>query len=393
MDTSSVKEQLDLLLDEPLSSIQHREMFTFDELASPFERSLVLFGAGNLGKKTLAGLRRLGTEPLAFADNNPDLWGKEVDGVKVLSLPQAADMYGQRAAFLIAIWKGESPDRMSDRRQQLLDLGCRRVLHFGFLFWKYPETFLPHYAIDLPHKVYEQSDQVRNAFSLWGDVKSQIEYVAQIRWRMWMDFDCLPAPVTHKIYFPDDLVKIRPEDVFVDCGAYDGDTIRDLVNIKNNSFKKIIAFEPDPANFIGLQAFVRNLPAETSEQISLHQKATGARNGKVQFTATGTSSASVGNGDLEVDCVALDDVLNDDISYYIKMDIEGSEIDTLFGARNLIEKDYPVFAVSAYHHQDHVWRIPSIIDSFSKRYRFFLRPHVLEIWDLVCYAIPVDRLI
>ena len=27
------------------------------------------------------------------------------------------------------------------------------------------------------------------------------------------------------------------------------------------------------------------------------------------------------------------------------------------------------------------------------RYRFFLRPHMVEGWELVCYAVPVDRLI
>jgi hypothetical protein len=28
----------------------------------------------------------------------------------------------------------------------------------------------------------------------------------------------------------------------------------------------------------------------------------------------------------------------------------------------------------------------------SSKYRFFLRPHLLESWDLVSYAIPASRL-
>ena len=74
------------------------------------------------------------------------------------------------------------------------------------------------------------------------------------------------------------------------------------------------------------------------------------------------------------------------------MDIEGSEVDTLAGAQTIIREKLPVLAICAYHRQDHIWRIPSLINSFSDQYRFFLRPHLLEVWDLVCYAIPQNRL-
>ncbi len=67
-------------------------------------------------------------------------------------------------------------------------------------------------------------------------------------------------------------------------------------------------------------------------------------------------------------------------------------MDALVGARKTIQEKLPVLAVCAYHNQDHVWRIPLLIHSFSDQYRFFLRPHNLEGWDLVCYAIPLDRL-
>jgi hypothetical protein len=93
MNEISEKENLETLLSEPIASVVKREQSTFDDLAVPFEKSLVLFGAGGLGKKTLTGLRRIGMEPLAFADNNPVLWGKEIDGVKVLSLKDAAEKF------------------------------------------------------------------------------------------------------------------------------------------------------------------------------------------------------------------------------------------------------------------------------------------------------------
>src|SRR6185369_10212652 len=104
MSKISAKESLEMLFSEPMEDVRKREQFKFDALAAPFEKSLVLFGAGGLGKKTLVGLRRIGIEPLAFADNNPDLWGKYIDGIQVLSLKDAAKKFGQNAVFVITIW-------------------------------------------------------------------------------------------------------------------------------------------------------------------------------------------------------------------------------------------------------------------------------------------------
>jgi hypothetical protein len=67
-------------------------------------------------------------------------------------------------------------------------------------------------------------------------------------------------------------------------------------------------------------------------------------------------------------------------------------MDALIGARGSIKKTLPVLAICVYHQPDHLWRIPLLIWSFSDQYRFFLRPHNEEGWDLVCYAVPVNRL-
>ena len=77
-------DQLNELLSETAEAARHREQSTFDIAVSPFENRLVLFGAGGFGRYTLAGLRRLGITPLAFADNNRQLWGGVVDGLRVI---------------------------------------------------------------------------------------------------------------------------------------------------------------------------------------------------------------------------------------------------------------------------------------------------------------------
>jgi FkbM family methyltransferase len=281
---------------------------------------------------------------------------------------------------------------MRKRIQQLRDLNCTRVVSFGLLFWKFADTFLPHYALDLPHKTYEQADEVRRALSVWADEASRREYLAQLRWRTVLDFDGLPPPVGDEVYFPTDLFALYPTEVFVDCGAFDGDTLRRFFRHQGTRFGGVIAFEPDPASFRKLQDYVSALPEEVRERVRLHQMAVGARREKVRFDAAGTEASAVGSGTLEVDSVTLDETLHDCVPTYIKMDTEGAELDALTGARRIIERDTPALALCLEHRQNDLWRIPLLVQSFSDQYRFFLRPHLFEVWDLTCYAVPAGRL-
>ena len=99
------------------------------------------------------------------------------------------------------------------------------------------------------------------------------------------------------------------------------------------------------------------------------------------------AASHIGGGDLEVECVALDSMLHDFPVSFIKMDIEGSELATLAGARDLIGRNAPILAICVYHKQDDLWNIPLFIHSLNPGYCFHLRPHLLEGWDLVCYAV------
>lgn len=388
-----LKEEIEALLGESEEHAIQREQTAFAELASPFEERLVLFGAGNLGRRTLAGLRAGGRGAVAFADNNPDLWGKAVMGLPVFSLRQAIEQFGRQAAFVVCVWRGEGDERLEKLVSHLLEQGCSRVVPFAPLFWRDSELFLPHYAQDLPHKVIRAKDSVLAAFELFTDQASRREYVAQVRMRLLGDWSALPDPVAHPIYFPADLVALRADEVFVDCGAYDGDSIASFLEECQGVFDGVHAFEPDPANFRKLEAFRSNLPTATAARIGLYQAATGRAAGRLAFDALGTGSSHLGSGSQEVDCTTLDQVLEGRHPSYIKLDIEGAEPDALTGASECIRSDRPVLAVCVYHAQDHLWNIPLQINALLPEAQLFLRPHVRGGWDLVCYAIPRERLI
>src|SRR5208283_2914568 len=382
--------ELDRLLSEPLSSVRDRENSTFDKLLATCGHRLVLFGAGNLGRRILQCLRSIGVDPLAFADNNQSKWGSSVDGVAVLSPKDAAAQYGTSALFVIAIWSVGHYYR--DSRSQLQRLGCTHIESTASLRWRLADRLLPDYCQDLPHKLYEQAAEVRKAASLWGDDSSRREYLNHVRWRALGDQNALGPPVDERQYFPDSLYQIDDHEVFVDCGAYIGDTAEQVIR-RNPAFSRIVAIEADPQNFDRLTKWISTLEAHVASRISAMNIAVGAKRGQLRFQASGTDAARLAtDGNVVVECIPIDDLAQAAGATFIKMDIEGAELEELAGARRSIQTHRPILSICVYHKQDDLWRIPRFIHALVEDYRFFLRPHEVDGKELVCYAVPANRL-
>lgn len=384
--------ELEALLSRDPAAMRVSEPLEFDRLSGG--REIVLMGAGALGRRTLAGLRRHGVEPLAFADNGRQ--GTTLDGLPVLSPETAARTFGARAAFVVTIWGANRPHRFAHSREQLRALGCDVVCSFPPLFWKYPDPLLPFYLQDLPSRLLDARADVRRAFDLWEDDASGAEYVAQVRFRISADFDGLSHPVAHPQYFPDDLFTWNEDEWIVDGGAYDGDTVRMVSTLHGDRFGHLLALEPDPANFAKLQATVATLPPAARARVDCRQIALGSAPSTLYLDATGTAasvtSAAPSAGTVAVSAETLDALVDGSRPTFIKLDIEGFEVDALEGGRQTIERHAPVLAVCVYHTQDHLWRIPLLLREWRDDYAFFLRPHNEEGWDLVCYAVPRARL-
>ena len=306
---------------------------------------MVLFGAGNLGQRTLTALRKHGVEPLAFVDNNAVLWGKDLNGIPVISLAEGVAHYGNRATFVVTIWRAGGTDRMPARVEQLRQLGCKTVVPFLPLYWKYSDSLLPHYMHDLPYYVYAEADRVPQALNLIADDESRREYLAQMRFRLLGDFGSLPDPVHGGAYFRDEFFRLRTDEILIDCGAFDGDTLDLFLKKSSDSFGNALAFEPDPENYVKLVARVNSMPPKTRERITTRQAATGDTNKQVLMDVGKGVASKIGSGGCEVECVSLDSVLTDVPVSFIKMDIEGSELDALAGARELIQKNTPILAI------------------------------------------------
>jgi FkbM family methyltransferase len=375
-----IRDQLVALLDESSSACRQREQNAFDEIASG-SCGLVLFGAGGLGRKILAALRADNIEPLAFVDNK--LAGQVVDGIDVLTPREGARRWGRSAAFVITIWAAWA-DSMAGQTAALRNLGCETVVSFIPLLWKYSHL-LPHVQIDLPSRVLTERDQVIAAFDLWSDESSRQEFLAQVCWRLSGDFTRLREPLPDP-YWQRDLIHLGQNSVFVDAGAFNGDTLGQFIDYTAGRFRAAYVFEPDALNLRSLELRLAAMEPDIRTRIKVFECAISDRSQDVSFHGGAGEGSAPGSGTEVVHCVTLDDTVRE-APDLIKFDIEGFELLGLSGSRHIIHETAPSLAVCAYHVQNHLWRIPLLINSFRSDYRFYLRPHG-QIWETVCYSIP-----
>ena len=377
MAKASFETPIDVLLSETLEAVREREQRALDELLVANHGRVVLVGAGSTGQRALTCLRSIGVEPLAIADNNADLHGTKLAETPVMALREAAQRFGRDAMFVIAIWNAKH--WYAETAAQLAEAGCLTIVPIGPIYWRFPETFLPYFVQDLPHNVYAEKEDVARASSIWGDEQSRLEYLAHVRWRTHGEAGGLPGRPSQESYFADDIFSLCSEESLVDCGAYDGDTVRSFLLRRGSDFSHIDAIEPSPGTFDRLQRYVRTLSAEVQDKIRLRQCAVGARSGVVRFDANrGVDSQISDDGATTVDLS--------------KMDIEGAEYEALVGARKLLQAHRPILAICLEHFQYDLWRLPLLIHDEFPDYRMFLRTYEGDGWQSVCYAVPPNRL-
>ena len=187
-------------------------------------------------------------------------------------------------------------------------------------------------------------------------------------------------------YFDHGLFDMREDESYVDGGAYDGDSVIEFIEQVQGKYAKIYAFELDKDNY---DIMCRNLEQFESGKIETYCMGLYNRENRISLGghADGTHiSGWVGDGENDyAQVAALDDVLAGKPVTLIKMDIEGSEMPALNGAKKIITEQKPRIAISAYHKLEDIWQIPIYLKSLNPKYRCYLRHHGPVVWDTDLY--------
>lgn len=343
---------------------------------------VVIYGAGNVGRDARRILTAHGSSVIGFLDRQAQE-GRLVDGLPVWS-PNASGAWPSNAIAVIAIFNPGveiEPIRLGLEREgfgdvyTLLDLHDAFAADLGDRFWL---THRDRY-LDWQAAVLDEEDR-------WADDESRDIYASLIRFRLSHDYSHLPARSQGLQYFPK--VSGRPARPlrFIDCGAFDGDTLHEIA--RSGGAEAVAAFEPDLQNYRRLAKTCRELP--NLGQVTLFPCAVAGESSLSRFAASGRTGSSLSDqGDEIVTCVALDEALATFRPSMVKMDIEGAEVSALEGARRLIEADRPELAICVYHRPEHLWQIPQLVRSwYGDSARYYMRIYAHSGFEAVFHAIP-----
>lgn len=125
------------------------------------------------------------------------------------------------------------------------------------------------------------------------------------------------------------------------------------------------------------------------DRITLIPKGLWSQEQKIGFNSDRNLALSkiTENGENTIETVSLDDFLKGDRASFIKMDIEGAELDALRGAEQTIKTFKPRLAVSVYHKVNDFIDIPEYLLSLVPEYKFYIRHYSVYKYETVLYAL------
>lgn len=348
---------------------------------------LLLVGSGRMPQTIVAGVRKAGGDVAALIEYDARFWGRRVMGLEVLPPAEAARRFGTDALCIAAVW---SPDHCyAETKHWLRGFGLARVMPAQAAFWCYADEIGPYYQFGRPEPYLDCAEEIAAVHARLADAESRAQFAGTLRWRLLMDETALPIPRPGRIYFDGALVRLGPDTVVADIGAYTGDTLQTLLRWAGDAIGGVVAYEPDPRNFERLERYVASLPAAWRERIECRQAAVGAEAGTISFEPSGMpGTIMTGAGSVTVPVVRLDDEFAGRQVDYLKYDVEGFEWEALAGGLATIARCQPALGLSIYHKPDDLFRLPLRAMELCPGHRFHMRAHDDDGIDFILYAVP-----
>lgn len=329
--------------------------------------SIVLWGAGSYVEKVM---KCLGKEKIvAIYDNDLKKIGKRICGITVSS-PEEFKL-SEDMAVVISVSKYINV--IAKDLCENYHVSSKQI---------YPivtDLFKEH--IYLPAAIHDHKNEIEMVESLLEDTQSRQYFASYINAVLTMNpVELIENPLIRGVYiYESSKEKIIPNcgSTIVDCGAFIGDTMEHLIHLAKNDCK-IYALEPVFGNY---QKCCKE--AEKYPDISpiVWQYAIGKKQGTVNIISEeeitpranihGIYSEEEKAVTTTVKIETLDNLFSDIQVDYIKMDIEGEEMNALIGGQTVIKRDLPTMMLSAYHSIEHLWKIPLLVRELNPSYRIY----------------------
>lgn len=358
------------------------------------EKDVVLFGAGEWCMRFMNRIGKRTDKVKCILDNDISKVGHTLYGKPVCAPESLKGMDTEKTLIVITAKENGIPQIYG----QLLELGEFFIMSACILMH---DTFM-----ECAKKLYEHSDELEKVKSILFDEKSKYIYGEVIRRRLLYgqcDYSDLMVKGDSEYIIPLLYSDAKPqEEVILDCGAYNGDTLKKFAHFFGPQLKRCYSFECMRESLAELEKTAASLESRKyGSDIKIMPYALSDSEGEMSLAKIGSNLAAcclVENrphakhaydidGYETVKVGTIDTLIPaEEKVTMIKMDIEGSEYAALKGAIRTIQTWKPKLAISIYHSGEDYYRLPLLVKEFVPEYKIAVRHHSKNSCDTDMYC-------
>ena len=287
---------------------------------------------------------------------------KEKEGIPILSLAEIKAKY-EKINVIFGHSKYELKKELKEKCGNIQNVFCvPNVCYNRFT------------KIDL--KFFEKnSERYFHSFSLLDDKVSQKCMIAYLQCKLSENVDYIIDIFDGELnYFRNPCFFLGKEEVYVDVGAYTGDTIELFLKETGYKYKKIFAFEPEEENFTVLKKYVEE---KGLENVIVQKVAIWNKKEKLSFDLDKESSGISSDNDkkqaLEIEANTLDSLLENEQVTLVKINFLTGVNESLEGMRKIMNLYKPRLAITVGFDEYALLTIPEVIKQINPAYKLYLR--------------------
>ncbi len=333
------------------------------ELTSSWERMqktdlpVFIYGMGDGCLKLMREFKKYGIPVAGIFASDEFVRGHSFEGHLVHKLSEVEDALGC-GNFIIALAFAAGYESLI---KQIDSIAQRNIIIV-------PDTDVVGVGAFTKQTLEENLESIEKVYSLLADDKSKQVYVDVLKYKITGDISYLRECCTPPKEAYNNILRPRENEIYVDLGAYNGDTIRELLSFTDGRYKKIYALEPDKRNFRKLSEYAENM-----RDVVLYNAAAWSDDDTLYFNAAGGRQGKLSSKGVETAALSVDGILQGGQATYIKYDVEGAEAQALEGTKETIKKWSPKLCVALYHRAEDIFSLPLAVAQMCPEYKLYVR--------------------
>lgn len=347
-----------------------KETVTCWEKLEKETRPIFIYGMGDGAQKIMNVFSARGIKVSGIFASDDFVRGHYFEGFKVKRLSEVEEEYED---FVVILAFAAGYRELVDK---IHDIASKHTLYVPDVPVVGSGLFTCDYCV-------EHESELQAVYDMLADDFSRKVYANIINFKISGNIKYLDEVTTPKVDIYKEIIRPNLNEVYVDLGAYNGDTIEEFLTVTRGKYISIYAMEPDRKNFKKLCRNTENLL-----HVYAYNSVAWSCETQIPFsTKAGRQSSVVTTGQL-AEARSVDGMLDGEQATIIKMDVEGCEREAIWGSAHTIKKYSPKLMVSLYHRNEDIFELPLLIKKLNPNYKCYIR-HQLYIpaWETNLYAV------